>query len=144
MQRAAATLAAGLALAAGGCGERAVPPEPPPRPRNLVLVVIDTLRWDHVGCYGYPHPTTPAIDRLAAEGVRYRRAYAQAPDTNASIGSLFTSRYPSEIGIEPTVDPVPAGELLASEALRAAGFRTAAVVSHLLVSRRWGFDQGGS
>jgi arylsulfatase A-like enzyme len=105
-------------------------------------VVIDTLRWDHLGCYGYPRPTTPAIDRLAAGAVRYRRAYSQAPFTNASIGSLFTSRYPSQLGINGTLDTLPESELLASEVLRAAGFRTAAVVSHRLVSRRWGFAQG--
>ena len=83
-----------LALAAG-CGA----PTPPTPGPGVVLVVVDSLRRDHVSGYGYARATTPRLDRLAAQGVRYDRAVAQAPWTTPSVASLLTSRYPSEVGI---------------------------------------------
>ncbi|MGD8395259.1 MAG: sulfatase [Candidatus Eiseniibacteriota bacterium] len=64
--------------------------------RNVVLIVIDTCRADHMSLYGYARSTTPHIDSLAARGVRFDRAHAQAPWTLPSFASLFTSQYPSE------------------------------------------------
>jgi arylsulfatase A-like enzyme len=60
---------------------------------NLLLVTIDALRADHVGCYGYGRPTSPALDRVAAEGVRFANAFANAPMTVPSLPQLFTGRY---------------------------------------------------
>lgn len=60
---------------------------------DVVLVTIDSLRADHVGAYGYKRPTTPNFDRLARRGVRFERAYAQAPHTSFSIAALMTGRY---------------------------------------------------
>ncbi len=65
---------------------------------NVLLIVVDTLRFDRLSCYGYERATTPEIDRwLAAGGVRVEQAYAQAPWTLPSVSSFFTSRYPGEI-----------------------------------------------
>src|SRR5437870_13576415 len=62
---------------------------------NVVLISMDTTRADHLGCYGYPKPTSPNLDRLAAGGVRFSNARSQAPWTLPSHMSLFTSRLPS-------------------------------------------------
>lgn len=61
---------------------------------NIIFIMIDTLRADHVGCYGYDLPTTPHIDRFAAESTRFEHAVSQASWTAWSVGSLMTSRHP--------------------------------------------------
>lgn len=143
----ALVLAAGGLAAAPACGAseapaaRAVAADGGTRP-NVVLIVLDTLRRDRLGCYGAQRATSPAIDRLAADGVRYERAYSQAPWTTPSIGSLLTSRYPSEIGVRDERSVLGSDLVLLPESLRAAGYATAAVVSHTFCSSRWGFDQG--
>jgi arylsulfatase A-like enzyme len=69
-------------------------PEGPRRPlSDIVLITVDATRADHVGAYGYGRPTTPNIDALARRGVRFERAYAQAPHTSFSIASLLTGKY---------------------------------------------------
>ncbi len=64
---------------------------------NIFLVLIDTLRADHLSCYGYERPTSPNIDKLSAEGVRFIKAFSSSPWTNPSILSLFTGLYPSDL-----------------------------------------------
>jgi arylsulfatase A-like enzyme len=71
-----------------------------PRFKNLVLIGVDTLRADHVSCYGYEKGTTPCIDKLAAGGVRFSRCISQAPWTLPSFATIFTSRYPSQHGAQ--------------------------------------------
>jgi arylsulfatase A-like enzyme len=69
-------------------------PEGPHRPgADIVLIVIDAVRADHVGCYGYGRPTTPNIDALAAASVRFERVYAQAPHTSFSLASMMIGKY---------------------------------------------------
>lgn len=94
------------------------------RPRStLVLFTIDSLRAEHVGAYGYPRPTTPVIDRLARRGLRFTRAYAQAPHTSFSIASLLTGRY-----FGPLSRMLPGLHLpTVAQALTAAGYTTAAI-----------------
>jgi len=58
---------------------------------QIVLITIDTLRADHVGSYGYPRPTTPFLDRLAAEGVLFKRAFTSIATTTPAHASIFTS-----------------------------------------------------
>jgi arylsulfatase len=127
-------LLAALLSACGGGGEAERP--------NVLLVVVDTLRVDHLGCYGYDRATSPALDRLAAEGVRFEYAYSQAPWTTPSIGSLLTSRYPSEIGIHDDRSVLEEDLVLLPEVLAEHGYATGAVVSHHFCSSRWNFDQG--
>ena len=127
-----------LGAALGGCAPatdgRAAP--------NVVLVVVDTLRADHLSCYGHARETSPHLDRLAAEGVRFERAISQAPWTTPSVASLMTSRYPSAVGVG-SERAVLADELeLLPELLARAGYLTGAVVSHTFCSARWNFDQG--
>ncbi len=105
--------------------EAALPPLPegPRRPQADVLVItIDALRADHVGAYGYTRPTTPNIDALARDGVRFTRTYAQAPHTSFSISSMLTSKY------FPTMARLAPGEKHETIAavLRQFGWKTAA------------------
>ena len=90
MKRALVFLAA-LALG-GGCADSAPDgsaPIPPPSRPNVLLVSIDTLRADHLGCYGYGRDTSPALDALAAQGLQFVYAYAPSPSTSPSHATLF-------------------------------------------------------
>ena len=88
--RSLATALAALAL--GACSP---PAEPPP---GVLLLMIDTLRADRLGCHGSGRETSPAIDALAAGGVRFERAYAPAPWTLPSVASIMTGLYPGAHG----------------------------------------------
>jgi arylsulfatase A-like enzyme len=104
---------------------------------NLVLISIDTLRADHLGCYGYARETTPRIDGLAGQGVRFSRAYAASYHTADSHMSAFTALYPSVHGVRNTrnagsAEPLAAGARTLAEQLRGAGLRT------------WGYHAGGN
>jgi len=66
--------------------------------KNILFIMCDQLRWDYLSCYGHPHLETPNLDRLAAQGVRFDRAYCQAPICGPSRASTYTGRYVSSIG----------------------------------------------
>jgi arylsulfatase A-like enzyme/HEAT repeat protein len=70
-----------------------LPPGPHRREADVVLITVDAVRADHVGCYGYARPTTPNLDALAASSVRFARAYTQAPHTSFAIASLMIGKY---------------------------------------------------
>src|SRR5262252_10461069 len=72
---------------------------PPRTAPNVVLVTIDTLRADHVGCYGYKQGKTPNIDALAADGARFERAFAVVPVTLPSHTTMLTGTYPMLSGM---------------------------------------------
>ena len=108
----------------------------------MVLIVVDTLRRDHLSVYGHVNETSPNIDSLAADGVRFERAYSHAPWTTPSIGSLLTSRYPSELGIKTERAILPEGISLLPEVMGGAGYQTLGVISHSFCSSRWGFSRG--
>jgi arylsulfatase A-like enzyme len=98
-------------------------PDGPRRPdADVLIITIDALRADHVGAYGYARPTTPNIDALARQGVRFTRAYAQAPHTSFSVSSMLTSKY------FPTMVRLAPGEKhdTAAAVLRRFGWKTAA------------------
>jgi len=114
----------------------------PAAPNSVVLIVIDTLRRDHLGTYGYERDTSPALDEFADASVRYTQARSQAPWTTPSIASLLTSRYPEQLGVTDVESVLPEAATLLSERLQEAGVATGAVVSHRFSSKRWGFDQG--
>ncbi len=130
----------GLAFSFPG---RITPPEDQGTRRNLVFVVIDTLRWDHVGEY---HPNardlSPALDAFAQRAVRFERAYASAPWTRPSIGSMLTGLHPSRHGGIAVDQPLPDSVETLPEMLRSEGYDTAGVVSNWVISRKNGFAQG--
>jgi choline-sulfatase len=115
--------------------------EPGPRP-NILLVVVDTLRADRLGSYGYARDTTPELDRLAKDAIRYTRAFSHAPWTTPAVAALMTSRHPSSLGITNIQSPLPDDVVLLPELLRSAGYSTGAFVSHSFVSEKWGFARG--
>jgi arylsulfatase A-like enzyme/Tfp pilus assembly protein PilF len=110
---------------------------------NVVLITIDTLRADHVGAYGAAPGATPALDALAADGVRFANAVSPIPLTRPAHASLLTGLYPPEHGIR---DNLPA-KLEASiptlaTRLKAKGYHTAAFVGSFLLGRGSGFEAG--
>lgn len=130
------TAAAALALAAPSCSRGGDRP-------NVLLVTIDTLRADRLGAYGARHVATPALDRLAGEGVRFDAAYAVAPLTLPSHVSMLSGWLPAAHGVR-TNDAfrVPPGVPLVAESLRDAGYETAAFVGSFVLGRRTGIDRG--
>jgi arylsulfatase A-like enzyme len=131
-----------------GCSRE---PAQPVRPNALVLLV-DALRADHLGAYGYGRATSPQIDALAAEGVLFERAYAQSPWTKPSIPTLFTSLYPIQHGVYEGETPGSAGFLesdvlpdeltTVAESFHSAGYRTGAFVNNAQLLPTQGFAQG--
>lgn len=111
-------------------------------PRNVILVVIDTLRADHLSCYGYPRATSPAIDRLAAEGALFEYAMVQKPSTSPSVATILSGTYPYTHGIYTVRDWLPDKVLTLPEILRARGMRTGGVVTNVNLSRAFNFQQG--
>jgi arylsulfatase A-like enzyme/Tfp pilus assembly protein PilF len=106
-------------------------------------VTIDTLRADHVGCYGYPGAATPTLDGLAARGVRFATAVSHAPLTGPSHACLLTGLTPLGHGFRDNGGfALPPSVKTAAEDFRQAGYRTAAFVSGFPLDRRFGFDRG--
>lgn len=117
-----------------GCGRRAPP--------GLVVISVDTLRADYTGPYGAPEGRTPFLDRIARESVVFERAYSQANETQPSHASLFTSRFPSQLGPVTEDMTIPDGTPTLATALSAAGWRTGAMVAGGHLARVLGLDDG--
>jgi arylsulfatase A-like enzyme/Flp pilus assembly protein TadD len=130
----------GLAAALVGCQRT---PDAPPAARHVVIVTLDTLRADRLGCYGSRDVKTPRLDRIAAEGAIAVEASAHVPLTRPSHVSIFTGLLPTEHGIRDNVSPavVPQVALLA-ERFREAGFATGAFVSSVVLDSQSGLDRG--
>ena len=144
-----ARLAAALALAAAACspGGPEVPAAAataPPPARNVLLVTIDTLRADHLGCYGYDRPTSPALDEFAAGSVLFEHAMSTSSWTLPAMASLMTSSLPSRHGCVELQQRLPAALETLGERLASAGFVCGAVTSNVFLSPHYGFDQGFS
>lgn len=95
--------------------------------KNILFVMADQLRWDFLSCYGHPHLDTPNIDKLAARGVRFDRAYVQSPVCGPSRASCYTGRTVFSHGSTWNRVPLPIGELTLGDYLRPAGVTTAVV-----------------
>lgn len=114
-----------------------------PAPSNLLLITVDTLRADHLSSYGYPRATSPRIDRLAEEGVRFDLATVQWPKTGPSFASMMTSTHPSDNGIVRRVGiELPCAFRMLAEELRDLGYGTHAVVANGALAKEFRFDQG--
>src|SRR5262245_53908665 len=111
---------------------------PPPRP-NVVLIVVDTLRADRLGAWGFPRGTTPHLDALARRAVSFPRAYAPATWTLPSVASILTGLHPTTLAATQFRSRIPEGAETLAERLGREGYGTAAVVSHILVASRSGF-----
>lgn len=131
-----------LLIALGGRVATTVPGALPVQ--RVILISVDTLRADRLGAYGYPLPTSPVLDRFAAEGTRFATCIAAAPWTLPSHLSMLTGLYPARHGAVHLRRPLRTGVRLVSEELQGRGFRTAAIVASDLVLPnercRRGFD----
>ena len=112
-------------------------------PAPVLLVVIDTLRSDHLGAYGYGRPTSPHLDALALEGVLFEEAYAQSTWTKPSTASILTGQYPAVHGVMQVFSTLPTSVRTMAEVLHRGGYGTSAVVANGFVSNRdSGFRRG--
>src|SRR6185503_15184383 len=109
---------------------------------NIVLVVVDTLRADHVGAYGYPEGTTPHLDAFARDAVRFEHAFSQASWTRPSFASILTSRYPSSHRTIYKPDSLPGEITTLAEVVQDQGYRTAGFVTNFNVAPYFNFGQG--
>jgi choline-sulfatase len=110
---------------------------------NLVVVTIDTLRPDHLGCYGYPKIETPAVDGIARAGVLFENAVTQTPLTPPSHASIFTGLYPTAHHVRDTGGFIlaPSTTTLAT-ILQQQGWDTAAFISSAVLKKLFGLNQG--
>ncbi len=124
-----------VAISVAGCGERRHP--------HVVMIIIDTLRADKLGCYGFEEETSPEFDALAAAGVRFERVVAQSSWTRPSVGSMLTSRYPRSLGLYKERDEVLAERFVTlAEVLRSHGYRTLGVTANPNINSTYNFHQG--
>lgn len=128
-----------LALAVGAfVAVQAAPPR-----TNLLLITLDTVRADHLGSYGDRQAATPALDRLAREGVRFADATSQAPLTGPAHAALLTGVYPARYGIRDNGSTaLPRGVTTLASALQKSGYQTGAFIGAFILDKPYGFDQG--
>jgi choline-sulfatase len=119
----------------GGCGRHDRP--------NVLVITIDTTRADRLGCYGFGLAHTPAVDRLAREGVRCTNVASSAPITLPAHCSIMTGLYPPAHGVRDNGNYALGPEAVTlAERLQTAGYQTGAFVSAAVLTRRYGLDQG--
>jgi arylsulfatase A-like enzyme len=109
---------------------------------NVLFVVVDTLRAERLGSYGYSRETSPVLDRLTESGVRFDRHLAQSSWTKASMASLWTGLYPARTGITRFDHVVPDAARMPAEVFREAGFQTIGLYRNGWVAPTFGFEQG--
>lgn len=125
-----------LALAAVACDRTTAPP------RNAILISIDTLRADHLGCYGYALPTSPRIDVFAREGVVFEATQSTAPWTLPAHASLLTGLWPSRHGARTVRDGLAPGVATLATRLSVHGYDTAAFVNSFFLGPGFGLERG--
>ncbi len=131
------------ALALAGCGADPSP-SGPPTGWNVLWIVVDTLRADHLGPYGYAKPTSPALDALADRAIVFENAYSAAPWTKPSVASMLTSLYPPQHRVlyESTENQLASSLTTLPEVLKGHGYRTCAISENPYVQPETGFHQG--
>ncbi len=114
-----------------------------PEEMNIILFTIDTLRADHLQCYGYERVRTPNINRLAEEGILFEECIAQTPLTLPSHSSIFTGTFPLFHGVRDNGGfYLDESHLTLAEALKLKGYTTGGFVAAFVLDSRWGLDQG--
>ena len=131
-----------VAVAAAAVASVALLSQSPPPP-NVLLITIDTVRADRIGAYGDAAASTPALDRLAREGVRFSDATSQAPLTGPAHAALLTGVDPARLGVrDNATTPVPAAATTAAELFKSKGYRTGGFVGAFILTAPYGFAQG--
>lgn len=109
---------------------------------NVIVYLVDALRADRLGVYGCDRPLSPRLDAMASEGVTFTDTTAQSSWTKAAVASIFTGLWPRAHGVNGPDDRLPEDLATLPERLRAAGYRTGAVVANAYVGRPFGFARG--
>ena len=119
------------------------PPAPPKDAPNVLLITLDTVRADHLGCYGYSKAQTPVLDALAASGVRFEQALCQVPLTLPSHASLLTSTYPPSNGLRFNAAGILSKNVpTIAESFQARGYRTGGFVAANVLDSAFGLNRG--
>lgn len=116
-----------------------------PQPPDVFLITIDTLRADHVHCYGYDQTKTPTLDGLAREGIRFAQAFTPSPITNTSHATILTGLLPSSHGVTDFAVPLTPAHPTIAELLKNRGYHTAAFIGAVILDSKTlapGFDRG--
>jgi len=122
----------------GGCGKSNSAGVKKP---NILLVTVDTLRADHLGCYGYAQDTSPFIDKFARESMVYENCSSQAPVTGSSFASILSGYLPHETMVYENL-PLPGEVETIEKTLQRHGYQTGAVVSNFNLRREVGWAEG--
>lgn len=112
---------------------------------DIFLITIDTLRADHVHCYGYTKGATPALDALTKDGIRFTEAFTPSPITNTSHASILTGLLPGSHGVTDFAVPLASTHPTVAELLKARGYRTAAFIGAVILDSKTlapGFGRG--
>jgi len=134
----------GLFLSGVLSAARSTQPPRPPAP-DIFLITIDTLRADHVHCYGYANGSTPALDALAKDGVRFTNAFTPSPITNTSHASILTGLLPGSHGVTDFAVPLASAYQTIAELLKTRSYHTAAFIGAVILDSKSlapGFDRG--
>ena len=119
---------------------------PPPARKtapNVILITIDTVRADHLGCYGSKEVQTPTLDALARDGIVFERAISQVPLTWPSHAAILTGLYPFQNGVQDfTGQPLEPRFRSVAQAFKQRGYATGAVVSSFVLDSSWGLARG--
>ena len=138
--------AVAIALALGTCHEAQGPLAdftPAPSSLSIVLITLDTLRADRLGCYGFPGNSTPNLDALAKEGVLFEQATSTVPLTLPSHASILTGLLPPHHGVRDNGGvPLPDSRTTLAERFQKAGYATGGFVGSWVLERRFGVAQG--
>lgn len=159
--RALAALMLGPALVLAGCGRGSGAPNEiasqPKQPPNVVFILLDAVRADHLTPYGYAKNTTPFIASVADKSVVFDRAYAASTWTSSSMASIFTSLYVNQHGVltgylatktalgrgeSARLNRIPSSAETMPEVMKQLGYRTFGVADNLNICQRMGFDRG--
>jgi len=109
---------------------------------NIILIIVDTLRPDHLGCYGYRRDTSPSVDKFAEENLLFENCFAHAPNTSSSCSSILTGLLPHEAKVLDNDTLLPLQLDTVAEILKKKGYETTAVISNYVLREGQGFDQG--
>ncbi len=122
----------------------ATPPQAPGTAQgpNVILIIADTLRADHIGAYGSKVTKTPNIDRIAKDGVVFENTFANSTWTRPSVSTILTSLYPSSHKVMYKTDLLPDGVTTIAETMKGAGYRTVGYVTNINVAPSFHFEQG--
>jgi len=121
----------------GGCSKR-----PSAEMPNIILITVDALRADHLGCYGYPKNTSPNIDRFAQDALLFENCFSHSPATRPSFASIVSGFLPHETRIFENMLLLPREVKTLPEILKQLGYKTTAVVSNYVLRKKQGFEQG--